>query len=69
MENVFDSELTSTIGFDHKSKVITVFDTKVKLSLWDTAGSERFRTLTASYYRAAQGAILGELTHDKQVQP
>ncbi|KFM83521.1 Ras-related protein Rab-18, partial [Stegodyphus mimosarum] len=24
----------------------------------DTAGSERFRTLTPSYYRGAQGAIL-----------
>ncbi|XP_003745104.1 ras-related protein Rab-18 [Galendromus occidentalis] len=58
VEDTFDTQLTSTIGFDHKSKVITVFDNKVKLSLWDTAGSERFRTLTASYYRGAQGAVL-----------
>lgn len=26
----------------------------------DTAGQERFRTLTPSYYRGAQGVILGE---------
>jgi Ras-related protein Rab-18 len=25
----------------------------------DTAGQERFRTLTSSYYRGAQGVILG----------
>jgi hypothetical protein len=25
----------------------------------DTAGQERFRTITASYYRGAQGVILG----------
>lgn len=28
----------------------------------DTAGQERFRTLTSSYYRGAQGVILGALT-------
>lgn len=28
-------------------------------SLQDTAGQERFRTLTSSYYRGAQGVILG----------
>lgn len=26
----------------------------------DTAGQERFRTLTSSYYRGAQGVILGQ---------
>lgn len=28
--------------------------------LKDTAGQERFRTLTPSYYRGAQGCILGK---------
>ena len=27
----------------------------------DTAGQERFRTITSSYYRGAQGVILGML--------
>ena len=31
---------------------------RVKLAIWDTAGQERVRTLTPSYYRGAQGAIL-----------
>lgn len=30
----------------------------MKLALWDTAGAERFRSLTPSFYRGAQGAIL-----------
>jgi len=29
--------------------------------LQDTAGQERFRTLTPSYYRGAQGVILGKV--------
>ena len=31
------------------------------ISFQDTAGQERFRTLTPSYYRGAQGVILGKL--------
>uniref|UniRef100_A0A7N4V2A9 RAB43, member RAS oncogene family n=1 Tax=Sarcophilus harrisii TaxID=9305 RepID=A0A7N4V2A9_SARHA len=29
-----------------------------KLQIWDTVGQERFRTITQSYYRSANGAIL-----------
>ena len=29
------------------------------MCLQDTAGQERFRTITSSYYRGAQGVILG----------
>ncbi|OQR70314.1 ras-related protein Rab-18-like [Tropilaelaps mercedesae] len=57
-EDVFDEAVTSTIGFDCKRKVITVNDEQVKVAFWDTAGSERFHTLTNAYYRGAQGAIL-----------
>lgn len=31
---------------------------RVKLQLWDTAGTERFRSVSRSYYRGAAGAIL-----------
>ena len=31
---------------------------QIKLAIWDTVGQERFRTLTPSYYRGGQGAIL-----------
>ena len=34
---------------------------EASLYLQDTAGQERFRTITSSYYRGAQGVILGTL--------
>ena len=30
----------------------------VKLTIWDSAGQERFRTLTSSFYRGAHGCVL-----------
>ena len=30
----------------------------LKLKIWDTAGHERFRSVTLSYYRGSQGAII-----------
>ena len=37
--------------FDSKSRSVQVGDDDVQLSIADTAGQERFRTLTSSYYR------------------
>lgn len=31
---------------------------RIKLQIWDTGGQERFRTITQSYYRSANGIIL-----------
>ncbi|XAR65811.1 Small monomeric GTPase [Bertholletia excelsa] len=51
-------DLAPTIGVDFKIKLLTVGGKRLKLTIWDTAGHERFRTLTSSYYRGAQGIIL-----------
>ncbi|KAF7902919.1 hypothetical protein EAF00_002821 [Botryotinia globosa] len=55
--------LTSqTIGVEFASKIIRVGSgsrrKRIKLQLWDTAGTERFRSVSRSYYRGAAGAVL-----------
>ena len=40
-------------------QIITLEDqTEVKLHIWDTGGSERFRTMVNLYYRDTQAAII-----------
>ncbi|XP_057499465.1 ras-related protein RABC2a-like isoform X1 [Actinidia eriantha] len=51
-------DIAPTIGVDFKIKHLTVGRKRLKLTIWDTAGQEKFRTLTSSYYRGAQGVIL-----------
>ncbi|XP_023299056.2 ras-related protein Rab-18 [Lucilia cuprina] len=58
VENKFDENHDVTIGMDFKSKVMNIDGVDYKLALWDTAGAERFRSLTPSFYRKALGAIL-----------
>ncbi|KAK7954853.1 hypothetical protein PG996_015656 [Apiospora saccharicola] len=58
-DNQFDPESsTATIGIDFKSKHLAVRGKAYKLNVFDTAGQERFRTLSTSYYRGAHGVIL-----------
>ena len=57
-DDVFKGDTPATIGMDFKTSIIRVNDQAVKLAIWDTAGSERFRTLTPNFYRGAHGAIL-----------
>ncbi|KAF2205331.1 ras-domain-containing protein [Delitschia confertaspora ATCC 74209] len=53
---------SQTIGVEFASKIVRIGQPphrkRIKLQLWDTAGTERFRSVSRSYYRGAAGAIL-----------
>jgi small GTP-binding protein len=57
-DNSFEETFLSTIGVDFKVKEILVENKKVKLQIWDSAGQERFRNITMSYYRNCSGIIV-----------
>ena len=48
----------SSIGVDFKTKQIELDDRLIKMQIWDTAGHEKFRTITTSYYKSAQAIII-----------
>ena len=56
-KDIFNEEVVSSIGVDFKSKDIKLGDKKIKLQIWDTAGHERYRTITQSYYRGAHTIV------------
>lgn len=62
-DNTFTERMTATIGVDFKIRTLQIEGKRVKLQIWDSAGQERFRALTASYYRGAHAvAIVFDLT-------
>jgi small GTP-binding protein len=57
-DDIFDIEGCPTIGIDFKIKTTELNNNKVKIQILDTAGQERFRSITNSHYRNAMGIIL-----------
>lgn len=58
-DNKFDEGYAYTIGIDFRVKEITLSNKeRIRLQIWDTAGQECFRSITASYYKRADGIIL-----------
>ena len=58
IHNSFQSEYLCTIGVDFMMKTIDIDGKQIKLQIWDTAGMERYKQVTTSYYRGAQAAIV-----------
>jgi Ras-related protein Rab-7A len=54
----YSSNYKSTIGSDLRSKDIVINDEVVTLQLVDTAGQERFNSLSTQFYRGAQMCLL-----------
>ena len=55
----FTKATIPTIGIDFKVKLLKLPSGKVaKIQIIDTAGQERFQTITRSYFRGAQGILL-----------
>lgn len=57
-DNDFFENHIATIGLNHAAKTLTIDGIKIKFNIWDTAGQDKFRNLTRSYYRNAQGAMV-----------
>ena len=54
MESLF-----AFLGIDFHIKNVDIYRRKIRLLLWDTAGAERFHSITTSYYK---GAVVGGCT-------
>ena len=57
-DNKFSDTFLSTIGVDSKRKIIKIKGEKVKVSIWDTAGQEKFQNIVKQYYNGANGILL-----------
>lgn len=56
--NEFKSDSKSTIGVEFTSKRIKINNTSIKVQIWDTAGHERYRAITNTYYKGSNGCFI-----------
>ena len=57
-DDKFQDSKIATIGIDFKIKIIKKGKEKIKVSIYDTAGQERFQNIVKHYYRGANGVLL-----------
>ena len=54
----YNENTEATIGVEFFSNNYLINDILCKIDLWDTGGQERYKSITASYYKGASGAII-----------
>jgi small GTP-binding protein len=57
-DNTYNDNTQFTIGVDFKIVSMNIDDNLVKLQIWDTCGSERFKSLTTSFIKSCSAFIL-----------
>eukprot|EP00009_Paramoeba_aestuarina_P012893 CAMPEP_0201523246 /NCGR_PEP_ID=MMETSP0161_2-20130828/19133_1 /ASSEMBLY_ACC=CAM_ASM_000251 /TAXON_ID=180227 /ORGANISM="Neoparamoeba aestuarina, Strain SoJaBio B1-5/56/2" /LENGTH=242 /DNA_ID=CAMNT_0047922293 /DNA_START=122 /DNA_END=851 /DNA_ORIENTATION=+ len=57
-DNSYTDSFIATIGVDFKVKTVKIAGRDTKFQVYDTNGQERFRAITSSYYRGANGVLV-----------
>ena len=57
-ENKFEKSYLSTAGIDYKVKIVTIKEKQYRLCFYDTAGQEKYRSITLNVIKDAQGIIV-----------
>ncbi len=65
-EGKFADNYMMTIGLNYVFKVVTIQGVRIKLQIWDTAGQDKYKTITKNYYRNSQGVIVVFAIDDKE---
>lgn len=57
-KDCFSPDHFNTVGVDFRLQKIAIDGKEVNLQIWDSAGYGRFRIMTSSYYKGANGIIM-----------
>jgi Ras-related protein Rab-1A len=58
IDKTYNENYTATLGVDFFMKTIVVNQQTIKLQIWDTAGMEKYQSITSSYYKGAHACII-----------
>ncbi|XP_021232556.1 ras-related protein Rab-44 isoform X1 [Numida meleagris] len=56
--DAFNPHLAATVGLDYQVKNLVVDNKRFALRLWDSAGQERYHSITKQFFRKADGVVL-----------
>lgn len=56
-DDKFKKNCMTTIGIDFRTKLVERNNTQIKLQIWDTAGLEKYKSITTQFYRCGDVVI------------
>jgi Ras-related protein Rab-1A len=57
-EGTFSETPLATIGVDFQVKKVNIQGKQIEVQIWDSAGQEKYRSISKQYYNRAQGILL-----------
>ncbi|XP_063074198.1 EF-hand calcium-binding domain-containing protein 4B [Engraulis encrasicolus] len=57
-EDRFHRNTPATVGVDYSVRTLNLGDINVALQLWDSAGQERYRSITKQFFRRVDGVVI-----------
>ena len=58
IDDKFNENIKPTLAIDYKTKMIQKGENLIKISIYDTAGEEKYRHLIKNYYNGSNGILL-----------
>ena len=58
IDDKFNEDIKPTLAIDFKTKMIQKGENLIKISIYDTAGEEKYRHLIKNYYNGSNGILL-----------
>ena len=58
LKNKFMEESKATVGVEFGSKLFDLNGHKIKAQIWDTAGQEKYKSITGAYFKGSKGALV-----------
>ncbi|CAI6358686.1 unnamed protein product [Macrosiphum euphorbiae] len=57
-KGVYSDNMSDTSGMDFHKIFVSLKNKAIEINIWDTAGTEKFRSLSQQYYRGAHGIFI-----------
>lgn len=57
-QKVFSNKSLSTVGVEYFTKEEKIDDKLIRIKFWDTAGQEKYKSLTQNFFKNADGVII-----------
>lgn len=58
VDNKFNDKKSPTYGMDQRDVIVLKNDNRIRFQIWDTAGQQTYRHVTANFINGCQGVIL-----------